>query len=73
VALYDFVGRLPDEAPEGPREVCLIEIANAMNNVENRNSFSKQVRRISRSLDLSKSSVGNTSRLQEVPLHRAQG
>src|SRR5215471_4322924 len=73
LVLYDFVRCVPDEAAEGPREVCLIEIANATNHIENRNSFSKQVRHISRALDLSKSSVGNASRPQEVPLHRAQG
>ena len=51
----------------------LVEISQAANDVENGNLLSKQDSCISGALDLSKGSVSNASRLQEVALRGAQG
>jgi hypothetical protein len=73
LALLDFGGRLSDKAPKGSREMGLVEISQTANDVENGNFLSEQDSRISGTLDQSKRSVSNASRLQEVTLRGAEG
>jgi hypothetical protein len=71
--LGDLGGGLSDEAPERSGEVRLVEIVQATNYVENRNSLSKQICGISRSFDLPKRGESDARGAQKVSLGRAHG
>jgi hypothetical protein len=73
MAFNDFAGRFSDETPEGSSEMCLVEITQTANDIQDRNSFPEQDRCISCSFDLAKRSVRDARGSQKVALCGTQG
>src|SRR6267378_2550436 len=72
-ALHEFGGRFSDEASEGSCEMCLVEITQAANDIQDRNSLPEQDRCVSCSFDLAKRSVRDARGSQKVALCGTQG